>query len=270
LGDGDLVAVVGTVSRGEQAAGEPSSLICNYHPVEVTELSPDDAVWAAELMERRRQEYARYSPVFWRPAQDAAGLHARFLTRLITADSNIALRTDRGFIICQRRPAEGFVDDFAVEHAGIWDDDGAGLLLAVAERLSVMGQMTKIRVVTAHADRPKVNMLQGLSLRLAEQWWVRELQPGFAQPTAPGRVAGPGFSGIFGPAPPVYDPGGPVLLADRVNEDTEIAVVEREATALGAVLAIIPASPESARASELSRLGWSVASDWYLGWPVAR
>jgi hypothetical protein len=237
--------------------------------VEVRELSPDDAVWAAELMGRRRQEYARYSPVFWRPAQDAVGLHARSLARQILGNTNIALRTGRGFIICQRRPAEGLVDDFAVENAGIWGDDGAALLLAVADRLRAVGQVIAIRVVTAHADQPKVKMLQGLSLHLAEQWWVRELQPEFAQTTAPGRVERPGFSGIFGPGPPVYDPGGPVLLADRVDEDTEIAVVEREATALGAVLAVIPASPGTVRASELPRHGWSVASDWYLGWPLA-
>jgi hypothetical protein len=33
----------------------------------VTEMSAGDARWAAELMERRRRDYVRYSPVFWRP-----------------------------------------------------------------------------------------------------------------------------------------------------------------------------------------------------------
>lgn len=60
-----------------------------------------------------------------------------------------------------------------------------------------------------------------------------------------------------------------MLLADRVDDDTQIAVVEREASALGAVLAIVPASPGTLRASQLEQLGWSVASDWYLGWPTA-
>lgn len=97
---------------------------------------------------------------------------------------------------------------------------------------------------------------------------MRELQPGVAETTALGRVEGPGFSGILEPAPPVYDPGGPVLQADHIDEGTEITVVEREAAALGAVLAIIPASPGTPRASELARDGWNVASDWYLGWPL--
>lgn len=221
-------------------------------------------------MERRRQEYARYSPVFWRPAPNVAGMHARFLTRLIQTDSNIALRTRGGFIICQHRGAEGFVDDFAVEDADLWDDDGAALLLAVASRLSAVGQVTALRVVTAHADQPKVSMLQGLSLCLAEQWWVRELHPGRSQAAAPGRIDGQGFSGLLGPAPPVYDPGGPVLLADRADDNAEVAVIEREATVLGAVLAIIPAPPGTVRAGQLAQHGWSVASDWYLGWPAGR
>jgi hypothetical protein len=233
------------------------------------QLYPDDAVWAAELMERRRQEYARYSPVFWRPAKDVVGLHARFLARQISSDTNIALRTEHGFIICQRRATEGFVDDFAVEHPETWADDGAALLLTVASRLSAMrGNVGAIRVVSAHADQPKDSMLRSLSLHLAEQWWVLELRPGSDQ-AAPHRVQGPGFGGIFGPAPPVYDPGGPVLLVDRLDEDAEVAAVEREAAARGAVLAIVPATPGTARAGELRRQGWNVASDWYLGWPIA-
>jgi hypothetical protein len=231
-------------------------------------LHPDDAVWAAELMERRRREYEEYSPVFWRAAKNAVGYHSRFLARQIGTDTNIALRTEYGFIICQRRMAEGFVDDFAVEHAGLWDDDGAALLVAAAEQLSVAAQIRAVRVVTANADQPKVKMLRSLGLRLAEQWWVRELKPGTELTAPPHRVQGPGFAGSFGPAPPVYDPGGPVLLADSTDDDADIAVIESEAAALGAVLAIVPAIPGTARAGKLQRHGWSVASDWYLGWPV--
>jgi hypothetical protein len=221
-------------------------------------------------MERRRQEYARYSPVFWQPAKNVLDLHAEFLRRQISSETNIALRTDHGFIICERRPQEGFVDDFAVEHPGSWHDEGAMLLLAAAERLSAGMSTPVLRVVTAHADRPKVNMLASQSFRLAEQWWVLELQP--ARGTAsgdraavPDRVGGLGFSGILGPAPPVYDPGGPVFLAERVEVGADISIIEREAAALGAVLAIVPAAPETDRARELRRRRWSVASDWYVG-----
>ena len=92
-------------------------------------------------------------------------------------------------------------------------------------------------------------MLGRLSLELAAQWWVREVQP------------------ALGPAPPVYDPGGPVLHVDDLDDDADLTAVERESAMMGAVLLIVPAVPGSARAERLSRPGWSVASDWYLAGP---
>ena len=234
----------------------------------ITELAPGDAPWAAALMERRRREYERYSPVFWRPAVGAAGLHARFLRRQIESDQTIALRTSHGFAICQRRPADGFVDDFAVEPPGRWEADGAELLLALARRLTAEG-VHVLRVVTAQADAPKTALLRRLSLVVAEQWWVRELTPAVT-PSPFGRIDGPSFSGLLTAAPPVYDPGGPVYLADRIPSEAAAADVARTAASHGAVLAVIPAAPDSARAGELRDGGWSVASDWYAGWPDAR
>jgi hypothetical protein len=97
------------------------------------------------------------------------------------------LRTAHGFIIGERRGSEGLVDDFAIEPPGTWDSDGAALLLAAAERLAADHGVAAVRVVTAHADEPKVGMLAHLSLILTEQWWVRELQP-VAPAAAPGPI----------------------------------------------------------------------------------
>jgi hypothetical protein len=251
----------------------------------VREMTEDDASWAAALMERRRQVYASYSPVFWRPRPGVTGFHARFLRRLISAPDHVALRGEHGFIIGQRRSGQGFVDDFAVEQTGSWDTDGAELLLAAWQRLSASG-CTTMRVVTANADTAKSGMLRGLSLRLAEQWWVHELTPAnrataaqppanratAAQPpanqAASGRVSGTGFSGTLGPAPPVYDPGGPVLLADSLDAGADLGMAGREASVLGAVLLIVPAAPGTPRSAELDRTpGWNAASDWYDGQP---
>jgi hypothetical protein len=180
----------------------------------------------------------------------------------------VALRTPRGFIISERRRSEGLVDDFAIEPPGTWDSDGATLLRAAAERLAADHAVTTVRVVTAHADRPKASMLASLSLTLAEQWWVRELRP-TGQAAAPGRISGPGFRGFLGPAPGVYDPGGPVFQNDPAGEDTDFAAIERGAAAHGAVLAVIAAVPDPARAGEFRQRDWSVASDWYVGTPAA-
>jgi hypothetical protein len=59
----------------------------------------DDARWAAEIMERRRQVYAGFSAVFWRPARGVVDLHARFIRRLVADGSNVCLRADHGFVI---------------------------------------------------------------------------------------------------------------------------------------------------------------------------
>src|ERR1700761_1973962 len=145
-------------------------------PSAVREMTEDDAAWAAALMEQRRQVYAGYSPVFWRPRPGVTGLHTRFLRRLIATPENAALRGDHAFIIAQPRPGQGFVDDFAVGQDGRWDADGAVLLVAAWRQLSATGCQS-MRVVTAHADTAKSHMLSARALRLTEQWWVRELTP---------------------------------------------------------------------------------------------
>ncbi len=232
----------------------------------ITELTPDQAAWAVGLMEERRREYERYSPVFWRPAADAVAPHTRFLRRQISSDQTIALRTGHGFVICQCRPAEGFVDDFTVDSPSRWDTDGAELLRALAARLAAVGVLA-LRVVTAHADRPKCALLRRLSLSVTEQWWVRELTPA-GPPQGPERISGAGFSGLLTPAPPVYDPGGLVFLVDQATADASAAQIASTAADQGAVLAVMPAAPDSDLARELARDGWNVAPDWYTGWPL--
>jgi hypothetical protein len=116
-------------------------------------------------------------------------------------------------------------------------------------------------------------LLADLGLQLAEQWWVSTLSAlGAQRPTprryeAPRRIDGSGFSGLSGSAPPVYDPGGPVLLAERLGDETGAADLTGEAIRLGAILLVVPVRPATARARELAGCGWSVASDWYLGRP---
>ncbi|MDQ2789108.1 MAG: hypothetical protein DLM60_20780 [Pseudonocardiales bacterium] len=231
----------------------------------VRPLEPADIPWAADLMESRRQLYALYSPVFWRPARGGTDLHARYLLRQIETGTNVGLRTDHGFIIGQHRMSEGFVDDFAIDPEATWAGDGRELLLATWKQLAGSGA-DALRVVTAKADERKVEMLLECSLRLVEQWWVKPLEATGSAATT-GRVDAASFSGILGPAPPVYDPGGAVLLADRVAVEAELAILEREAAHLGAVLAVLPTEPHADREEDLRHRNRTVASQWYLGQP---
>jgi hypothetical protein len=234
----------------------------------VRDMVPADAGWAAELMNQRRQVYASYSPVFWRPARDATGPHAAYLSTHIGSANWLSLRTDHGFLLGRIGPAKTFVDDFAVSEPGRWSTDGSALVLAAAQRLADGGRDRIMLVVTAHADTAKVSMLRDLSLSLVEQWWVHEVEP-TGQPAEHGQVQRPGFAGFFGSAPPVYDPGGPVLHVDRAQDGVDLATMEREAASMGAVLLVLPATPGTGRAGELQRRGWTVASDWYQGRPVS-
>jgi hypothetical protein len=234
----------------------------------VRDMMPADAGWAAELMNQRRQVYASYSPVFWRPARNATGPHAAYLSTFIGSENCLSLRTDHGFMLGQIRPAKTFVDDFAVTEPDRWSTDGSALVLAAAQRLADAGRDCSMLVVTAHADDAKVPMLRDLSLSLVEQWWVREVE---AEPTGEpiehGQVQRPGFAGFFGSAPPVYDPGGPVLHVNRAQDDVDLATMELEAASMGAVLLVLPTAPGAGRIGELQRRGWTVASDWYQGRP---
>lgn len=218
-------------------------------------------------MAERRAVYAIYSPVFWRPRPGVTALHAGFLARQAHDPTNIALRTRHGFIIVQRRGREGLVDDFAVDAGDRWVTDGETLLTEAWRRLRPDG-ITTMRVVTAQADRPKVQMLIRCGLTLVEQWWVQPVNPASAPKVQPGRVHRAGFSGLLGPAPPVYDPGGPVLLVDRIDPDACSDHIADTAAEMGAVLAIVPAEPSSTLARELDVGEWSVASEWYLGQPT--
>jgi hypothetical protein len=231
----------------------------------VRAMAARDVGWAALVMDQRRQLHARYSPVFWRAARDAIDVHARFLASQIAAPHVIALRTDDGFLIAELRGPEAFIDDFAVLGEHNWAADGASLLTAAWQQAEAAGASTA-RVVAAAADVAKVAMLVGAGLGLVGQWWVKPVTPG-GPPAWSGRVQGTAFSGRLGSAPPVYDPGGPVLLVDNLAGTASLAAIEGDAAAMGAVLAIVPAAPGVAGEQELTQRGWTVASQWSCGTP---
>ncbi|HVX45905.1 MAG TPA: hypothetical protein VHC49_18590 [Mycobacteriales bacterium] len=228
----------------------------------VVTMSADDAGWAAEVMHARRRVYATYSPVFWRPAADPVPGHAAFLARQIAGDDVVALRTDHGFVVGQIRGSGGGIDDFAVTDPELWATHGRSLLDAALAQMHERGA-AEVQVVTAQQDIPKSVMLTDAGLTLVNQWWVKPLAPG-ADSVEPGRRDGAGFSGILGAAPPVYDPGGPVFLVQRLEGSVPVEAVEAAAAEWGAVLAVIPAAPDGDRPEQLSAAGFAVASDWYL------
>ncbi|MGI9093268.1 MAG: hypothetical protein ACR2FF_07485 [Mycobacteriales bacterium] len=232
---------------------------------DLAEMIGADCVWAAGLMQRRRETYASYAPVFWRPADDATPLHMRFLQRQIARDDVVGLRTGHGFVIGQRHGDDGLVDDFAVDADERWLDDGRRLLNSAWRSLREKGAGS-LRVVSAERDLGKNALLDSVGLSLAEQWWVKTVTPTDHFERG-GAVDGDGFSAHLGPAPPVYDPGGPVLLLRRIDPEVPLAALEHRAAAWGAVLTIVPEPAGDPRAEELRASGYAVASQWFLGVP---
>jgi hypothetical protein len=160
--------------------------------VTVRDLVVGDVGWAAEVMAARREMYAAYSPVFWRPRHGITERHASFLERQLQAPNTVALRTRNAFVIAQCRDREGVIDDFAIDGEGTWADDGRKLLDAAWYLLAARG-MSAARVVTAQADQPKVAMLVVVGLQMVQQWWVKPIEAVDAAGLADGRIDGPGF-----------------------------------------------------------------------------
>lgn len=233
-------------------------------------MTDDDFSWAARLMERRRELYAGYSPVFWRPARGIVDFHAQFLALCGQRAGAVALRTAHGFVISYPQQGCCFVDDFAVDEPARWATEGRALLLAAWQRARSSEQRS-LRVVSACRDEPKRDMLIALGLHAATRWWVKELTPGApAQPFGPLALGGVAGDVQLVRAPPVYDPGGPVCLLGSLDS-AHAAVAAERAAAAGAVLAIVQreSSGEPVPASDpvLEAAGYHNPAAFFQGQP---
>ena len=225
-----------------------------------------DFAWAAGLMERRRQVYATFAPVFWRPAHGVQQAHADFLRSRVEAGAAVGLRSDEGFVVAALVGGRYDVDDFAVEPDGRWPTAGRALLEAVMDS-GALPAGAGIRVVTARRDTEKRQLLQACGLTVGSRWWVKELRP--ASPAAVGAVREVDLgttTGLFVPAPPVYDPGGPVCLLGDVGPAAAVAAADR-AGELGAVLAVVTRTGAEVPPAEpaLAAAGFDDVSEFFEG-----
>lgn len=147
--------------------------------------SADDLEDLLGLAEQRRQQYQRYQPQFWRPAEDAVQQQRGFFRSLLNDDQVFVLLAElkselRGFIIARTVSAPpvynpgGFtclVDDFAVLDPADWPKVGLALLEA-ARNWGADNGAVQLVVVTAHLDDSKRAALQAAQLTLASEWWA--------------------------------------------------------------------------------------------------
>ena len=221
-------------------------------------LTLDDLDWVLELTRRRRESLAAYAPLFWRPALDATERHREFLANLVADQGSFGLRTEHGYVLVLDRGDHRLVDDMVISPDERWADDGVALLGAV---LTAPG---RVRFVAPVAEPARTAAARSLGLGLAETWWHRDLP----DPTpASGAAAGldvPGADGRLVPAPPVYDPGGPVLLVTRVESAAALAAIESEAAARGATVSVISQTAGDDDAAAIARSAGYVETTFFM------
>lgn len=233
---------------------------------DVVDMVGHDCAWAAELMQKRRNNYASYSPVFWHQSPKAKSLHVESLHHQIVRENIIARRTGHGFIIAELRHLQGFVDDFAVDEDSRWDDEGRELLFNAWHRLIAKGA-TSLTIVSAKRDEAKNRLIDSVGLSLIQQWWVKSVMPTGDDKRQDGPIEDKGFNGYLGPTPPIYDPGGSVLLIRDIKDKTSLEDIEKQGSRWGAVLIVVSQTPNSPRIGELEKKGYEVAPEWFAGKP---
>jgi GNAT superfamily N-acetyltransferase len=168
-----------------------------------------DVAAMADLAGTRRQQYAQYQPLFWRPAAGALDVHRPYLAKLVGSDTVITLVSEdagelTGFLVATLTGAPGVydpggptcqIDDFAVVPGDRWQTTGARLLRAGLAEAGRRGALQAV-VITGHLDEPKREMLRACGLEIASEWWVTP-QPLPGPDPMPGlahRAPDPGWS----------------------------------------------------------------------------
>jgi hypothetical protein len=210
----------------------------------------------ADLFDRKRLEQEAFSPVFWRVAANARNAHRAFIELLVQSPDVLTLvSAEGGALIALDRGDKGWlIDDFAVPTPELWPTTGVELLRVALDRIG-----RPVTVVVAHRDDAKRAALRQAGLQLDEEWWVRPAD-------APvGDTAHQGHTAALIAAPPVYDPGGPVLMTESVAPDIQavdglLAHGARE----GAAIVVVPVSAtDEIRRGLLADRGFAIASEWY-------
>ncbi len=209
---------------------------------DVRALTHDDLDWVTATTAVRREALAPHAPRFWRPAAGATAKHRAFLGRLVDDPAALTLRTEHGYLMALGDDTRRVVDDMVVAD-GRWADEGVALLRAVLDAT------TTVRFVVPVFETERRAAAEAVGLRLAETWWHRDLP--LVQVRGEGdrvELSTAGARGRLVPAPPVYDPGGSVLLVSQAETGTALAALEDEAAERGATVSVV-----SQRADDLMR-----------------
>ncbi len=226
---------------------------------DVRPLTLDDLGWVAELTRQRRERLAHHAPRFWRPAADAVERHTAFLARLVADPAAVTLRTEHGYLVGVERTGRLVVDDMVVDPAEHWASEGVALL----ERARAAAPLRL--VVPAH-ETERLDAALDLGLEPAEVWWHRDLEPptGLNVVSEDPTITVEGAVAQLVPAPPVYDPGGPVLLVTSVESADALTRVQQSAARRGATVAVVAQDPADTATAALLADGGFVVTTYFF------
>lgn len=226
---------------------------------DVRPLTQADLDWAVDLTRTRRERLEGHAPRFWRAAADATERHRAFLSHLIDDAATLSVRSEHGFLIAMNPGPYLLVDDMTVEPAEHWASEGVALL----RHASALGP---IRFVVPGFESERLDAALDLGLEPDDIWWHRDLEPftGLNVVSEDKSVSVEGAEGQLVPAPPVYDPGGPVLLVTSVASPEALSRVEQSAARRGARVSVVPQPPtDTALATLLNHAGYTLTTFFF-------
>jgi len=207
---------------------------------DVRPLGHQDLNWVVQVTRERRESLAQYAPRFWNPTTDAAERHRAFLEHLIADPAVLSVRYRNGFLIAVDRGEFCLVDDMVVTPEDDWATVGPRLLEHALDRCG------RIRFVVPIAEPPRRAAAEAVGLTAVECWWHRDL-PALNHSDEYVRqrsdISVDGAQGRLVPAPPVYYPGGPVLLVTGPVSAVALLRIEAAAASEGATVAVVSQNP---------------------------
>jgi hypothetical protein len=229
---------------------------------DVRPLTQDDLDWAVEHTRVRRERLAPHAPRFWRPAADAAQRHRAFLSYLIDDSATLSLRSGHGYLVALHTDPYLLVDDMAVEPAELWASEGAALLAQVAA-------LAPVRFVVPAFESERLDAALDLGLEPADIWWHRDLEPGTGLNVVSEdpRLSVEGAEARLVPSPPVYDPGGPVVLVTAVSSVAALRGAEQSAARRGATVSVVVQKPADAALAELLTAAGYTLTTYFFATP---
>jgi GNAT superfamily N-acetyltransferase len=147
-----------------------------------------DAPQMIELCALKREAYERYSPLFWREAEDASIKQQRFFERQLQEGKWLAFVAEAagvvsGFITGQLVTAPPvydpggqvcLVDDFVVRDAERWLELGAALFRRLEHAAREAGAVLTVTVCGA-ADEKKLELVAAVGATPTTYWCVKPI-----------------------------------------------------------------------------------------------